>query len=110
MVRSAGGERHFRAGPTRRGPPELEAISRADFEAWWPLTEGRRLAHRSHRIATLPGWRFDEFTDRRLVLAVIEAGGDAAPPAWLEPVVVREVTDERGYRDEALARRAPRRD
>ena len=35
-------------------------------------------------------------------------GGEPTPPAWLEPVVVRDVTGERGYRDEALARRAPR--
>jgi RNA polymerase sigma factor (sigma-70 family) len=108
MVRSAGGERFFLARPAARGATELEAISRADYEAWWPLTEGRRLSHRSHRVAALPGWRFDQFTDRRLVLAVVESGAEATPPAWLEPAVVRDVTEERGYLDEALARRAPR--
>jgi CHAD domain-containing protein len=108
VVRSATGEGWFRARPAARGALELDTISRADFEAWWPLTEGRRLARRSHRVAALPGWRFDRFTDRRLALAVVEAGADATPPAWLEPSLVREVTDERGYRDEALARRAPR--
>jgi CHAD domain-containing protein len=108
-VRSAGGERWFRARPGPRGSTEVESITRADFEAWWPLTEGRRLSHRSLRSADLPGWRFDEFTDRRLVLAVFEAGGEATPPDWLEPVVVRDVTGERGYRDEALARRGSRR-
>ncbi len=109
LVRSAAGERTFRVHAGPRGAARVESIGRAEFEAWWPLTEGRRLAHRSHRIATLPGWRFDEFTDRRLVLAVVEAGGDPTPPAWLEPALVREVTGERGYRDEALARRAARR-
>jgi CHAD domain-containing protein len=108
MVRSAGGERFFLAHPAARGTAELETISRADYEAWWPLTEGRRLSHRSHRVADLPGWRFDQFADRRLVLAVTEPGAEATPPAWLEPALVRDVTEERGYRDEALARRAPR--
>ncbi len=107
-VHSALGEGWFRERPSSRGSVEISAIARSDFEAWWPLTEGRRLTRRSHRVAALPGWRFDEFTDRRLVLAVIEPGGEPTPPAWLEPVLVREVTDERGYRDEALARRAPR--
>lgn len=109
LVRSAGGERFFRARRGPRGTRQVEATTRADFEAWWPLTEGRRLSHRSHRVAALPGWRFDEFTDRRLVLAVVESGGDVTPPGWLEPSVVRDVTGERGYRDEALARRGPRR-
>jgi CHAD domain-containing protein len=109
VVRSARGEGWFRARPAPRGSTGIDTISHADFEAWWPLTEGRRLSRRSYRVATLPGWRFEEFTDRQLVLAVVEPEADATPPAWLEPAVVRDVTDERGYRDETLARRAPRR-
>jgi CHAD domain-containing protein len=109
LVRSTEGDRTFRVRPGTKGAVRVESIGRAEFEAWWPLTEGRRLAHRSHRLATLPGWRFDEFADLRLVLAVVEAGGDPTPPPWLEPAVVREVTGERGYRDEALVRRTPRR-
>jgi CHAD domain-containing protein len=107
-VRSAAGERFFHVRAGGRAAT-LEVIGRADYEAWWPLTEGRRLHHRSHRLASLPGWRFDEFTDRKLVLAVVEPGGDPVPPPWLEPLLVREVTGERGYRDEALARRAAKR-
>ncbi len=108
VVRSGLGEGWFRARPAPRGSIEIDPITHAAFQAWWPLTEGRRLARRSHRVASLPGWRFEEFTDRRLALAVVEPGTDATPPAWLEPAVVRDVTGERGYRDEALARRAPR--
>jgi CYTH domain-containing protein len=70
------------------------------------------VARRSHRAPIEPGWRFDEYLDRRLVLAVAEGESpapQAAPPTWLEPLVVREVTGERGYTDEALARRPPRR-
>jgi hypothetical protein len=106
QVRSSQGERWFRARRGSRGDVEVDSITRTDFEAYWPLTEGRRLARRSLRVATLPGWRLEEFTDRRLVLAVVEPGADATPPAWLEPALVREVTGERAYRDEALARRA----
>jgi hypothetical protein len=67
------------------------------------------VAKRCHRTEAGPGWRFDEYLDRRLVLAVAEAGPEAPAPPWLEPLVVRDVTDERGYADEALARKTPRR-
>ncbi|MBL0275621.1 MAG: CHAD domain-containing protein [Anaeromyxobacter sp.] len=125
VVRDAGGERAYRAGGGGLAP-----LSRGDLEALWPLTEGRRVVKRCHRPIALPGWRLDEYLDRRLVLAVAEAPGGQAPavgvpvagdeageaggaggpflPAWLEPLVVRDVTDERGYADEVLARRAPR--
>jgi CHAD domain-containing protein len=76
------------------------------FEAYWPLTEGRRI-HK--RCRALPGgWRIDQYLDRALVLAVRE-GAPSEVPAWLEPWVVREVTGERAYRDESLALRRMRR-
>ncbi len=109
LVRERGGERWFRARAAGRGPANEEPITRADFEALWPLTEGRRLARRGLRSAAAPGWRFDEYTDRRLVLAVAERAEAGDPPGWMEPVVVREVTGERGYLDEGLARRAGKR-
>ena len=37
-----------------------------------------------------------------------EPGNDASLPGWLEPYVVREVTGERGYHDDVLARRPSR--
>jgi hypothetical protein len=43
------------------------------------------------------------------VLAVAEEGNAEPPPPWLEPVLVRDVSGERGYLDEALARRPARR-
>jgi len=48
----------------------------------------------------------DEYLDRPLALAVGPA--DAEPPGWLEQVRVREVSDERAYRDEVIARRPTR--
>lgn len=104
LVRSGGAERPFRLRAGRAAAP----LARGDFEALWPLTEGRRVVKRCHRGEAAPGWRFDEFLDRRLVLAVAEAGPEAEPPAWLEPVLVRDVTAERGYADELLARRPAR--
>jgi CHAD domain-containing protein len=109
-VHSAAGEQHFRAVAARRPdrPPRVEPLSRADFEAFWPLTEGRRVLKRCRAVPGTAGWRLDEHLDRKLVLAV-GAPGAGEPPAWLEPFLVRDVTGERGYADEALARRPVRR-
>lgn len=60
-------------------------------------------------MAAAPGWHFEEYLDRALILAVAEEGNAEAPPPWLEPMLVREVSAERGYLDEALARRPARR-
>lgn len=102
------GERFFRSTSQGKGAARFEVVeeaSREEFEDYWPLTEGRRVHKRRHRPAAAPGWAFDEYQDRKLVLAVAVDGGGASPPAWLEPVFVRDVTKERGYGDEALARR-----
>jgi hypothetical protein len=110
VTRSPLGEQWYRARAGVRGrPSRVEEIPRADFEAFWPLTEGRRISKRRHLVAGAPGWHFDEYLDRPLVLAVAEEGNADAPPGWMEPVLVREVSAERGYLDEALARRPPRR-
>jgi CHAD domain-containing protein len=109
--RSRAGESFFRAVATGTGAHRAEAseeISREVFEAFWPLTEGRRIHKRCHLPPGEPGWRFDEYLDRSLVLAVAEVGNEGDPPGWVEPYMVREVTGERGYQDDALARRPPR--
>jgi len=109
--RSRLGESFFRAVSSGTGTRRAEAseeISREVFEDFWPLTEGRRVHKRCHLPPSEPGWRFDEYLDRSLVLAVAELGNDGGPPEWLDPYVVREVTAERGYQDDALARRPAR--
>lgn len=109
-VRAGGAERFFRASLQGKGERRFEVvedISREQFEDYWPLTEGRRLRRRRHRSGAAPAWCFDEYLDRRLVLAVSTGGSPPLPP-WLEPVFVRDVTSERGYADEALARRGGR--
>ena len=109
LLRSGSGDRFFRevaSGSGARRGAVREPVDAATFEAYWPLTEGRRL-HRVCRIdPSGSGWRVDEYLDRALALAVGPA--DAGPPGWLEQVRVRDVSGERAYRDEVIARRARR--
>jgi len=111
VARAPEGESFFRAvlsgGPGRRAQA-TEEVSRNVFESFWPLTEGRRVHKVCRSAPSEPGWRFDEYLDRSLALAVAEPGNEAPPPPWLEPYLVREVTGERGYHDDVLARRPPR--
>jgi CHAD domain-containing protein/CYTH domain-containing protein len=88
---------------------ELEDETDADlFETLWPLTEGRRVRKRRHKVREGERvWEIDEFLDRDLVLAEVELPSIDAPvelPEWLRPHVVREVTGEAEYKNENLAR------
>lgn len=77
-------------------------------EALWPLTEGRRVAKRRYCVAEGSlVWEIDEFTDRELFLAEVELPSESARvkiPAWLEAVLVCEVTGEREFTNRSLAR------
>jgi CYTH domain-containing protein len=85
-----------------------EEIEPSLFEQLWPLTEGRRLTKKRYRFAAAGlVWEVDEFTDRDLWLAEVElasADQEASPPDWLEPLIVREVTDDPEYLNVNLAR------
>lgn len=78
------------------------------FVAMWPLTEGRRVRKRRYAVVDGPlTWQIDEFLDRDLVLAEVELPSETVvvePPAWLAPVVVREVTNEPDFANVTLAR------
>jgi len=85
-----------------------EATSAKVFDAMWPLTEGKRVTKRRHKIAE-GGlvWEIDAFTDRDLVIAEVELptpNADAKLPDWLAPYVVREVTEESEYVNINLAK------
>lgn len=86
------------------------SITPAEFEALWPRTEGRRLRKTRHRVADGDlEWEIDEFDDVDLVLAEVEIPTADTPvtiPAWLAPHMVREVTDEREYRNYEIALRS----
>jgi CYTH domain-containing protein len=78
------------------------------FTTVWPLTRGRRVQKRRYTVhAGADEWEIDEFLDRALVLAEIElerADQPVRPPAWLAAVINRDVTEENGYTNFALAR------
>jgi len=108
--RGPAGERCFRSTAQGKGAGRFEAVEEIPaeaFEAYWPLTEGRRVHRRRHAPgASAPGLCFDDYPGRRVVVAIAAEGAELPP--WLEPLVVRDVTGERGYGDEALARKPVR--
>jgi CHAD domain-containing protein/CYTH domain-containing protein len=84
-----------------------EEAPAALFDAMWPLTEGHRVHKRRYAIPDESFvWEIDEFTDRDLVLAEVELPDptiSVAPPDWLAPYIVREVTGEPEYLNINLA-------
>ena len=112
-VRGDGDDRFYRTVKIGAGVRRIELEERTTpelFEALWSLTSGRRVQKRRYLVADGPlTWEIDEFTDRELVLAEIElpdgADADAVTlPTWLEPFVVRDVTDDPEYVNSRLAR------
>jgi CHAD domain-containing protein/CYTH domain-containing protein len=109
-VRGRDGERYWRDLERGAGRGRLDAeeeTTREIFDALWPLTEGRRVSMRRHRVreGSLV-WQIDQFTDRDLILAGVELPAretEVLVPDWLRPLVVRDVTDDASYRDESLA-------
>jgi CYTH domain-containing protein len=106
-----GSVRYYRTVKVGDGVERLEledACDRDVFEHLWQLTKGRRLRKRRYVVPHGDDvWEIDEFLDRPLVLAELEmdrADHAVKIPGWLEPVLVREVTDERQYTNRSLAR------
>jgi len=87
------------------------AIDEAELEAAWPRTAGRRIRKTRHRVDDGGRtWEVDVFRDMDLAMAEVEldsAEAEVELPAWLAPVVRREVTDDPRYRNYELARRGP---
>lgn len=110
-VKQSGSTRFYRTVKIGTGlvRTELEEeTTRAVFDRMWPLTKGRRLKKRRHRVREGEVvWEIDDFADRKLVLAEIEMKDkdqDVDIPKWLRPHVVRDVTDEDEYQNVKLAR------
>ncbi len=109
-ARRAGVDHYFRAVKRGSGGSRLEAeeeTTREVFETLWPLTEGRRIAKRRHRVRDGDyAWEIDVFTDRDLVLAEVELPARSTElelPEWLRPLALRDVTDDPAFRNENLA-------
>lgn len=107
----AGDVRYFRTVKVSSGLERIELEEETDqrtFEHLWVLTEGRRLRKRRYVVADGEAhWEIDEFVDRPLWLAELEIptrDTEITIPHWLEPVLVREVTNERKYTNRSLAR------
>jgi CHAD domain-containing protein/CYTH domain-containing protein len=110
-VDTGGTTRFYRTIKSGSGIARMELEDETDaklFETLWPLTAGRRVRKRRHKVREGDRlWEIDEFLDRELVLAEVELPSvDAAVvlPDWLRPHVVREVTSESEYKNENLAK------
>jgi len=102
---------YFRTVKIGRGLDRMELEEQTTelvFKTLWPLTKGRRVQKRRHRVHDDGRrWEIDEFLDRELILAEVEVddpGDSVAIPKWLETVVDRDVTDDDEYSNQALAR------
>jgi CHAD domain-containing protein/CYTH domain-containing protein len=110
-VRAGNGERFYRTVKLGVGLERTEVEEETDaetFERLWSLTEGRRVRKRRYRVEDDGRiWEIDEFLDRDLVLAEVElesAAETPAPPDWLRPVLLRDVTGAPEYQNARLAR------
>ena len=87
-------------------------IEAGEFHHLWPLTQGLRIRKQRLRIE-VDGqlWELDQFLDLEgdLVLAEAELPSVDTPlaiPGWIQRHLVREVTEEPGFRNFHLARSA----
>ena len=110
-ARGANDTRYYRTIKMGSGIQRLEIEEEATeefFHAVWPLTLGRRVRKRRY-LVDHDGllWEIDEFLDRpSLWLAELElthADQKVEIPAWLQPYLEREVTDDPSYTNRALA-------
>jgi adenylate cyclase len=113
IVEPSGRERFLHTVKSGSGIVRIERereISAEEFAAGWPHTAGRRLSKTRHRVRE-GGlvWEVDDFDAFPFAMAEVELPtADAAVelPAWLLPVVEREVSLDPSFRNYALARRA----
>ena len=82
-----------------------EQLTRRGFDAFWSLTEGRRLECRRYEFNDGPrSWSIVSIPEHGIVLAVVEGGVDAPIPEPIQRELLREVTGVKKYEPEALAR------
>lgn len=84
-------------------------ITLAEFARHWPRTEHRRLRKTRWRIPHGGViWEIDDLENGWIALAEVELetpDQPVAPPQWLAPHIVREVTDDPAYTNSALSER-----
>ena len=85
--------------------PEQEQLTRRGFDAFWSLTEGRRLECRSYEFWDgLRSWSVVSIPDHGIVLTTVDASAEAPIPEPIQRELLREVTGVKKYEPEALAR------
>jgi CHAD domain-containing protein/CYTH domain-containing protein len=109
-TRDGAGERFYRTVKLGTGVERIELEEETSpelFAALWPLTEGCRITKRRYRVPVgALVWEVDEFRDRKLVLAEVELPRPDTPmeiPAWVSPLLEREVTGDPAYLNLTLA-------
>ena len=84
-----------------------EETTQEIFEVLWGLTVERRVEKKRYVIPDGESfWEIDVFSDRQLVLAEIELNSEddeVVFPKWLEPYIVRDVTEETEFTNWSLA-------
>jgi CYTH domain-containing protein len=111
-ARGAEGVKYYRTMKSGSGLERTEIEDEASqefFEAVWPLTRGARVWKRRYLVPDRDVvWEIDEFLDREgMWLAEVElerVDQVVTIPDWLAPVLVREVTTEKGYTNRSLAK------
>ncbi|MFZ9880049.1 MAG: adenylate cyclase [Phycisphaerales bacterium] len=110
IVEPSGRERFFHTVKQGSGLVRIEherELARTEFDEHWPRTSGRRLAKTRRRVrAAGLVWEIDAFRDLPLVMLEVELPDEAAAcemPAFLAPLVEKEVTFDARYRNFALA-------
>ncbi len=82
-----------------------EPLTRRGFDAFWSLTEGRRLECRRYEFRDgSRSWSVISIPEHEIVLAVVEGSTDAPIPEPIQRELLREVTGVKKYEPEALAR------
>lgn len=101
---------YYRTMKLGRGMSRLEfeePTTAAIFRALWGATRGHRLRKVRYVVEDGLTWEIDRFLGLELVLAEVELESETqavAIPAWLAPVLEREVTGDEAYGNSNLAR------
>jgi CYTH domain-containing protein len=87
---------------------EIEEETTADiFRTLWRLTRGKRIRKLRYVVEDCGTWEIDRFIGFDLALAEIELEHEDESitfPAWLEPLLEREVTGDPAFTNFSLAR------
>ncbi len=86
----------------------VDAVDEALWKRMWMLTKRNWVVKTRCRLEEGDvTWEVDQFGNRELYLAEVEVptvDTEVTVPDWLQPYIIREVTDEKEFEGRALAR------